>query len=473
MQIVALHPTFSAARSLTCLHLQVQCSETLLAHLLRLVPALEELWLGLANPHMLSKAFFLAFVSGGPGVSTALTPPDQTSGPICGGLKRLHVHYKRWLRGIEKTAVISALSTIVASRQQEEPGFLLFLSIDEGPKGQVWQVHEPVEAIDMPNSDCYIFIGIPSAHGIIPLSATLSPNDFISPPFRELAYLVISSHGSSYLPIDFLFPFHGLVELRVASLLQPNTQLPDNLPFFHTLEILDVDSIQSSLLVSQIFHKLERYWESSEDDKHNQIQNTLTEMPLCTRLHLPLSRLMTFKLPRICELSVELNHSEPNMVWQKHVAVNANLSGLKLLHIRDWFSETHLGQLIQIFKSLPALETLIVQHGTYLDVDFFKAFAPMDIQNTFGLNQLGVEGQIAELICPKLESFQIEDVDLRQLMQFVDLQDIVTLRAAIGSPLKHFTFYHWLPPKKWELIGGDGSFTVEEVVPAQTFKLDI
>jgi hypothetical protein len=65
------------------------------------------------------------------------------------------------------------------------------------------------------------------------------------------------------------------------------------------------------------------------------------------------------------------------------------------------------------------------------------------------------------------------------------LKDIVTLRAIIGSPLKSFTFYfqstlgshtfdiHAHSEQKWELIGADKSFIMEEVVPAQGFRLDI
>lgn len=379
-------------------------------------------------------------------------------------------------QGIEKTAVIPALSRIVASQGQEGEGFILSLSLDEGPKGQVWKVHEPVEIIDMPDNDRYICIGIPSPHGIIPLSATLSLNDFTPPPFRELACLLVSSYVSRPLPIDFLLSFHSLVELRVVGLplmTHSHTQFPHDLPLSHTLEVLDVDSIQSSLLACQVFHKLERYWESSTDDEPNQIQNSSTEMLVCTRLHLQLSRLATFKLPQLCELSVILNHSEPSMVWQKHVVVNANLSGLKLLHIRDWVAEPHLDYFIQIFKSLPALETLIIRYGTYLDVDFFKAFLQIDAQGTCGLNHLSVEGQRVALLCPKLESFQVEDVDLDWAMELLDLKDIVTLRATSGSPLKHFTVHDSLLPKKWELIGADGSFNLKEVIPAQEFEFDI
>jgi len=53
LQLATLHPIF-AARSLTCLHLEIKCSERLLAYLLGLAPALGELWMGLSSPHALS-----------------------------------------------------------------------------------------------------------------------------------------------------------------------------------------------------------------------------------------------------------------------------------------------------------------------------------------------------------------------------------------------------------------------------------
>jgi len=58
-QLVAMCPkVVASAQSLTWLHLYVQCSEQLLAYMLSLVPALEQLILGLASPHALSEAFF-------------------------------------------------------------------------------------------------------------------------------------------------------------------------------------------------------------------------------------------------------------------------------------------------------------------------------------------------------------------------------------------------------------------------------
>src|SRR5258706_7677952 len=49
LQLAGMQPIF-ATQSLTCLHLQIKCSEWLLVYMLRLVPALEELWMGLLSP---------------------------------------------------------------------------------------------------------------------------------------------------------------------------------------------------------------------------------------------------------------------------------------------------------------------------------------------------------------------------------------------------------------------------------------
>jgi len=105
LQLTALHRIF-AAQSLTCLHLEIKCSERLLACVLRLTPSLEELWMGLSDPHALSAAFFLAFAAGGR--STTVEPSSRTIVPLCRQLRKLHLHYKRWSRGTERNGLIPA-----------------------------------------------------------------------------------------------------------------------------------------------------------------------------------------------------------------------------------------------------------------------------------------------------------------------------------------------------------------------------
>ena len=127
-----------------------------------------------------------------------------------------------------------------------------------------------------------------------------------------------------------------------------------------------------------------------------------------------------------------------------------------------------------------ALETLVIDVG-YLDdpyVDSFEAFIPRNAQGTSGLHQSSWEGQVSGVLCPRLESLQIEGIPLTWLTDeepelMAVLKDIVSLRAINGSPLKSFTFLSGYPNKRWELIGRDRSFIMEEVVPAQRFQLDI
>ena len=469
LQLIALYPTFSTGQSMTDLHLQVQCSEKMLGHILRLVPTLKKLWLGLSSPHALSKAFFQAFIVRRLDASAMIGLSSQPIRPLCGQLKRLHLHYKRWLRGLEKTGIIQVFGDIVAS----VPAFSLHLSVDEGPKGQIWKVREPVaRPKQMRNHIC---IGFLSLHGIVPLSAALDQSDFNSPLFKGLEYLQVSNHPSGEFPIEFLFAFHNLRELRIYPLsltIQSSTQLPPNLPLFRTLKVLYAESIQPSLLAGQTVQNLERYWENGVYDRHNITQRPLTEMPVCTRLVVSLCSLATFKLPQISELCVWFDHPEPNMIWEKHVAVNANLSGLRLMQVWSWSPSPDM-DLIKILRSLPALETLVIVWSPLAppSVDFFREFVPMGTQGTSGPDKEG-EGHLPAVLCPKLESLQIEDVDPTKHEElFHVLREIVTLHAVVGAPLTSFTFMD--SGRKWELIGMGGGFTIEEVVPTPVFELDV
>ena len=203
----------------------------------------------------------------------------------------------------------------------------------------------------------------------------------------------------------------------------------------------------------------------------------MTEMLVCTRLFVPLSTLATLKLPQIRELCVDIHHGWDH-IWERRIAVNVNLSGLKLLHVLNVWGLPCI-TFIKILASLPALEALIigVDDERLSFVDYRGAFIPMNVPGPSGPNQSSSEGQISRVLCPRLESLQVEGISLTRNAELIPvLKDIVTLRAAIGSPLKSFTFYFRKRPaarQKWQLIGQDKSFMMEEVVPAKRFRLDI
>ena len=72
-------------------------------------------------------------------------------------------------------------------------------------------------------------------------------------------------------------------------------------------------------------------------------EDQVTQMPVCTRLYVDdLTLLATLKLPQVCELSASFYHPEFNMIWETHIAVNANLSGLELLHVYGWHQQVDL-----------------------------------------------------------------------------------------------------------------------------------
>ncbi len=482
-QLAALRPIF-AVRSLTSLHLEIKCSERLLAYMLRLVPNLEELWMGLSSPHALSSAFFLALAAGGCNVKAG--PSSQAIAPFGRKLRMLHLHYKRWFRGPERNALMPAFGAVVASRPPKGQIFSFRLRFDEGPESQEWNIHEPVERFDIGLEFKGIVIGFSSQDGVVPLSRVetddpLGPrekSEYLPLP-RESEH--ITTKASLVLPHNFLFSAHNLKEIRVyGSLLkmEPDTQLPLNTPLFHTLKVLVGCSISSSFLAGQTFNKLERYKEEWIFDKRIPEQGSLTDMPVCTRMVVPLFRLVTLRLPQIRELGVRIGR-EGNHIWKKHIAVNANLSGLKLLHLQHPFRAPPIA-IVKILRLLPALETLVVddQHLVASNINFFEAFLPLNLLGPSGLNRSSYEGQTSGVFCPRLESLQIEGVSLTEQAKLIRLlKDIVTQRATIGSPLKSFTFYFDRypvdTPHKWQLIGREKSFMMEEVVPAKQFRLDI
>jgi len=476
LQLAALHPIF-AAQSLTRLHLKIKCSERLLNYMLRLAPALEDLWMGLSSPHALSGTFFLAFAAGGR--NTTVEPSGRTIAPLCKQLRKLHLHYKRWSRGTERNGLIPAFGAIVASHPAKEQTFSFRLGFGEGLELQEWIIHEPVESFDFELKRSRIFIGVSSPLGIVPLSRALVENGSeYPPPPRESEYIATDEY--LMLPIDYFFSFHSLKEVRMRRLglgMRSNTQSSPDAPLFHTLKVLIVYVSRLSPLASQTFHKLERYQEGYAFNVDEPRQDRLTEMPVCTRLVMLLSRLATLKLPQVRELEVLVDdEKEPDYLWEKYVVVNAQLSGLKLLKLSmtRGSGTSHFNDIPKILGSLPALETLVLhkRHLVHPYVTFFEAFIPMNAQGT---SELTWEGQIPKVLCPRLESLQIEGISPTVQPELMPvLKNIVTLRAILGSPLKSFTFYDDYPgKKKWELIGRDGGFTMEEVVPAQRFKLDI
>ena len=483
LQLAALHPIF-ASQSLTCLHLEIKCDERLLAYMLRLVPALEELWMQLSSPHVLSGAFFLAFAAGGPNAGAGLS--NQTTAPLGRKLRVLHLHYKRWLRGPERNAVIRAFGAVVASHPSKEQSFSFRFGFGGGSELQEWIVHEPVERFDS-GSHKTTTIGVSSPDGIVHLSRSdvnsrrpLTESEYLPPP-RESEY--ITTDVRLVLPIDFLFSFHSLKEVKMTSLdlkMKLDKQFLLNTPLLHTLKVLIVWSISSSCFAGQTFHKLEKFktWgvEYRYDDLIPQ-QGPLTEMSVCTTLVVPFSLLGTFKLPQIRELSVH-NIGKEGHIWEKHIAFNANLSGLRLLHVMHPLGPPSI-DFIKFLRLLPALESLIISVGYHrsLSVDYLEAFVPMNVLGPSRPNQSTWEDRISGVLCPKLESLQIEGISLTKQTELMPvLRDIVTLRAAIGSPLKSFIFYfqgYLETPQKWQLIGRDQGFMMEEVVPAEKFRLDI
>ena len=467
MQLIPLHSLVTASsQSLTALHLEVQCSEQLLVCVLRLVPALRRLELRLASPSALSMVFFQAFILREPdedGTAGKVGLPKQVIDPLCPSLQILDLQYERWFRGTDSKELIPLFSDIVASHEQEKSSFSFTLKFDEEHDAFSWSVGKPVREIQtFPQT---ITVGILCPGSIIPMSTGFPGSGSLPLPFKEVDYLYL--HDSPHnTPVDFHFTLDHM-ELSNSGPDQPTlqTSIPCNLPLFCSLRVLVVKDIQPSFLAGHTFHKLERcsVMGSLKQDciPH---QKLLTEMPVCTRLDIGnLDLLATFKLPQIHELQLDFSLPESGMIWTKHISVNSNLSGLKLLHM---WGKGIGGNLVPVFQSLPLLETLIIS-------------APVGVDTFRALSQSCREGHAFVIPCPMLQWLQIEHTELSGDPELTAvLEKVVTLRKVCGSPLKSFTFYIFSPKpgRKFELIGMDGGFAMEETVlakDAHQFELDI
>ena len=466
-QLIAIcHMVIPHAQSLFSLDLQVRCSEKLLTCMLSCLPALEVLYLRLASPRALSETFFKAFID----TESNADIPCEMRGlprlPLCLNLVELEVNYNRWLRGPERTALIQIFGDIVSSREEFE------LRLNLNAPAQDWVVYRHVESIHEATYDYISVIGISSPQGIIPLIIS-EENPLAEVPFKEAEYLV-AVHQLSFACLSTL---HHLVELRVGveDNTLPSGPLP-SLPLFYTLRVLEAENIDPSFLASQTFHRLERCRVSffyGKDPKLSQDQ--VTQMPVCTRLDVyDLSLLATLKLPQIRELGVSFDHPELNMMWETHIAVNANLSGLNLLHVYGWSQQADV---IQALQCLPVLKYLILANGSDLDSAFFGEFIPMGPNGTSVVRQSSDKGQKSVILCPMLRSFLIEEFDSTKQLELIPvLKEVVTLRAVGGSPLKRFTLFDFALGRKFRLVGSHGNFVVNNVAlsgNSEPFRLEI
>ena len=474
------HVVSARPQCLTVLRLDVRCSERLLVSLLELAPALAELWLGLVHPNALSKTFFQAFIVRelhAVGVSKMFGQPSQMVAPLCPSLTLLHLHYKRWMRGPDKKDLVIALGDIVGSRQLvTESSFSLRLSFDEVPEESYWTIGKPVSKIrNVTYGD--LILGISTLHAIIPMSTLWLGRGLASLPLKKPDSLHLFAGNSNSLEFLFIRDHMKLMVHDYDRAWLPSS-IPCALPLFFALRVLVMKCDDLSFLAGHTFHKLERCrLLNVRRLKHSPSRRMLTEtgMPVCTRVDIDDPWVLaTFKLPQIRELALEFSDRNCSVIWEKHIAVNANLSGLNLLHMKYWPDD---GDLIPILRSLPLLETLIIT--TRFGVESFRAFLPMDTPGTSGLKHTSGEGKKLDVLCPRLRHLQMESEFLwvdPDLVPFA--KDIITLRAKCGSPLKVFTVSKfWARPgRKFELIGRDGSFTMEESIlaeEAEEFRLDI
>jgi len=130
------------------LHLDTQCYDHQLITVLKMIPLVEELILGLVRPDALGKKFLLAMVAkkvkgnhqptsfeAGKGASSVDSSPAWTAS-LCPNLRVLGLKYRRWLRGYENDKITPLLRKIVETRSK---GDIPLQSL------KVWQTRDTTE----------------------------------------------------------------------------------------------------------------------------------------------------------------------------------------------------------------------------------------------------------------------------------------------------------------------------------------
>ena len=110
-------PIAGFARQLTrlkTLHLDSPCRSATIIVILSLLPALEELTLGIARPNTLGRKFFAALLAS----ESESSDGTGWSVRLCPNLRTLGLRYTRWIRGSETDQVTAILSNIVDSRKR-------------------------------------------------------------------------------------------------------------------------------------------------------------------------------------------------------------------------------------------------------------------------------------------------------------------------------------------------------------------
>ena len=446
LQLATMYPLVVArAHNLSSLRLDVACSEMLLVYMLRHVPALKTLWLGLASPNALGKSFFQAFIVRNPAADCTrdmIVAHSQTAAPLCPSLASLCLDYRRWLRGRDKRALIVILSDIVESRQREtESSFSLRLPFGDMPEERGWTVGKPMRKFQH-EGDADLVLGISTSHATIPISANLPKSGLVPLPFKEAEYLKLRFLVRPP-PLEFLL-IHDHMELILhepEKTVLPRSQ-PGDLPLFYGLKVLVLENTHPSCLIGHTFPKLERFRVGYTSRWSDGFLAGETKMPVCTRVDVDdASLLATFKLPQVHELALSFDYTDRNTDWEQLFTVNDNLSRLNLLHMKDWSSYQDL---IQVLRSLPSLETLIFcSHNGAVAL---RALVQIDEIGTSDLKHTEWKGKTLALLCPRLQHVQIEFTDplvQPNLIPFV--KHVVSLRAEHGYSLKSFTLSEFLP----------------------------
>ena len=477
------------------LHLAIRCEASQLLEILRLLPCLKELTLGLPQPSEFGTDFFLSLVvkptpAAGDGMELEYGGGLPSETTICPNLQTLALQYQRGLRGTEQYWPLAAISGIVSSRKALRAQFYLIIGFEDGE--ETWEVGISTEKIphtkpfDTNGHELQVRSGMGtfSSPKFFPLyclnqRAAVAP---IHPSslFRRLTILMIHYRdmGSWPLRLATISHLERLVELSLAGVELCHAPHSDDLPLVHTLKRMSLWDVNVDWVIGRTFYVLEEC--SIRHNRGDMGQGLVRpfiyadserlsrllpiEMPICTKFVYEAERVLSgadfhpslmgvLRLPKLRDL--DLNHGfdpRATWIWKERILENINLSRIKVLCLSQLPVELDVVTILELVPSVERLTLLRARVLAPLDhtPQLFRSFVakphrgpPIRI-DTRREHLLDGGRRIASVLCPRLRFFVIKGLSLPMGELEPILKAIVYSRdRVLRSPLHSLKVYPW------------------------------
>ena len=462
------------------LHLSVLCDGGLLLSVLKLLPALNELQLGISRPCVLGRRFFQALLA---------KPMEDPKGKfdrdwdedhpkhvkswkssICPSLKRLELKYERWLRRTDRLDILPPLMAIGWSRMETTTPLESFrlcfkrsdmkwkvLTLDSGPdvldfaaleipqlkafegfsslfKSCVTATATSVIVVDEPGLPVHLQRSLP----------------IFEPYFRRLTVLRIPSYFYSAPTFDILPNFLQLEELELSSVDIPSHSVNAGLPLSQTLRRLSLRYMTLTWMDGCVFTRLKRlYLNRVSVGEHLSVG-----LPVCTHIkyegHDFDLLLSIFRVPTLIEL---IKDDGSSSVYSSHIRLFPTRTLLLRCHHYHAL-ESHIAGIaslvelevlnIELVRPTSPIGLLTALGRTIAEIgipDLRSPEATLDrnvVDDEYGEDAGTLSGGQRSLICPNLRQFALRVWDARARRKEIEQEckEMVDTRRRAGLELE-------------------------------------